>query len=299
MNIFNNNGNTTGRSKSSCSYCRAKEHNATNCPRVAEDYVYFTKSPPVIPLHSTTLKTNHWYGTPKYWGEWYTKCKDAHAKQVTAKKRGSSRTGSARSAPKCGFCGSKAHNRRNCNKMDRYTAHAVEANRNWRRAFYKKFVEEMGISEGALLNLREKQGYYAKEDAKEYIGVVTAVNWDELSMFCASTEAGERYNYRDDAYQQKLVVTVQVGNETFQVNFGDKGFNVTIGNTEKNLVRYSGGRYSWNAPQFVSVLSPSETPIGDEWIEEGHAKAMAFLTKKRSEAKLDEAKVTELINKWL
>ena len=301
MEIYNNDGRSSTRRRSACSYCRAEGHNATQCPRVAEDYAYFTKSPPVIPVGiSKTPKTCHWFATPKYWGEWYEKCKNAHAKQVAAKKKASrSPTGVARSAPKCGFCASTNHNRRHCSKMDRYTADAVEANRNWRRAFYKKFVEEMGISEGALLNLKERQGYGSNARDKEFIGVVTAVNWDKLSLFCASTETGSRWSHRDDAYQQNLVVTVQVGNETFEVNFGDSGFNVTIGNTHKNLVKYSGSRYRWNAPQFVSVLSPSATPIGEEWIEEGHAKAMAFLTKKRSEAKLDEAKVTEIIKKWL
>ena len=300
MNIYNNDGKTNGRRASSCSYCRAGGHNATQCPRVAEDYVYFTKSPPVIPVGiSKTPKTCHWYASPKYWGEWYEKCKSAHAKQVAAKKKASSsRTGTARSAPKCGFCGSKDHNRRNCQAMDKYVLDAIEANRNWRRAFYQKFVEEMGISEGALLNLKERHGY-GSEGNKEFIGIVTAVNWDKLSLFCASTETGSRWNHRDDAYQQNLVVTVQVGNEAFQVNFGDSGFNVTIGNTEKNIVKYSGGRYKWNAPQFASVLSPSATPIGEEWIEEGHAKAMAFLTKKRSQEKLDDGKVTEIIKKWL
>jgi hypothetical protein len=47
------------------------------------------------------------------------------------------------------------------------------------------------------------------------------------------------------------------------------------------------------------VLSPSESPIGEEWIEEGHAKAMAFLTKKRSQEKLDGEDVTALIKHWL
>jgi hypothetical protein len=301
MNIYNNDGKSSHRRASTCSYCGNPEHNATNCPRVAEDYAYFTKSDPVIPIGiSTTTKTRQWYAQPRYWGEWYQKCLDAHAKQVAAKKKASSsRTGSARSRPKCGFCGSKAHNRRNCDAMDRYTADAIEANRNWRRAFYKKFVEEMGISEGALLNLKAKRGY--NKDDEDVIGVVTNVNWDELSLFCAAHDTG-RYCYRDDQYVQNLKVTVQIGNETSVqlVSFGDQGieYHMPRTNTKKNLVKYSASRYSWGNPSFASVLSPSETPLGDEWIEEGHAKAMAFLTKKRSEAKLDEAKVTDLINKW-
>ena len=298
MNIYNNDGKTSYRSKSKCSYCRAEGHNATQCPRVAEDYAYFSQSPPVIPIGITkSTKTCGWYSNPKYWGEWYNNCMNAHAKQIAAQvKASNSRTGVSRAAPKCGFCGSVNHNRRNCSAMDSYTANAIQANRNWRRAFYKKFVEELGISEGALLNLKERQAYGSKQSA-EYIGVVTAVNWDALSLFCASPTASGRYYYRDDAYRQLLVVTVQVGNETFGVYFGEDGLETTL--THKNLVKYSGDRYRWNAPQFVSVLSRSETPIGEEWIEEGHAKAMEFLTKKRSEAKLDQAKVTELINQWL
>jgi len=299
MNIYNNDGRTTGRSKSKCSYCRAEGHNATQCPRVAEDYAYFTKSPPVIPIGvSTTTQTCHWFAQPRYWGEWFTKCKDAHAKQVTAKKRASSPTRSARSAPKCGFCGDETHNRRNCQAMDKYVLDAIEANRNWRRAFYQKFVTELGISEGALLNIKQRGNYYGSDgEDKEFIGVVTSVNWDELSLFCSTKDDVSRYCYRDSQYKQNLIVTVQIDNETKQVSFGDAGFGIVIGNTNKNLVKYSGNR--WNSPQFVSVLSPSETPIGEEWIAEGHAKAMAFLTKKRSQAKLDDEEVTALIKHWL
>jgi hypothetical protein len=245
-------------------------------------------------MHSATLKTNRWFGTPRYWGEWYEKCGNAYEKQLLAKaKASSSPTRSARAKPKCGFCGSENHNRRQCAVMDRYTAGAVEANQNWRRAFYQKFVVELGISEGALLNLKEKHNYHGSHTAdKDLIGIVTSVNWEELSLFCASKETN-RYCYRDNQYKQNLIITVQIGGETRQVQFGDNGITNGAG---KNLVKYSANR--WNAPEFLSVLSPSETPIGEEWITEGHAKAMAFLTKKRSAVKLDEAKVTELINHW-
>ena len=294
MQIYNNDGRSVGRSKSACSYCRNSDHNAPNCPRVAEDYAYFSQTPPVIPMHSTTLKTQRWFGTPKYWGEWYEKCNNIHAKQEIAKEKAlTSPTRSARAKSKCGFCGSTDHNRRQCDVMDRYTAGAVEANQNWRRAFYQKFVAELGISEGALLNLKERHNYHGSNDEDKFlIGIVTSVNWEELSLFCSTKEA-DRYCYRDHQYRQNLIVTVQIGGENRQVQFGENGITNGAG---KNLVKYSTNR--WNSPEFVSVLSPSETPIGEEWIEEGHAKAMAFLTKKRSAEKLDEAKVTDLIQHW-
>ena len=298
MNIYNNDGNTSTRSKSKCSYCRAEGHNATNCPRVAEDYAWFTQNPPVIPIGvSATTKTCHWYSNPKYWGEWYNNCKNAMAKQERAKKNAN--TGRKRSKSKCGFCGSTEHNRRHCEDMDAYNTDAIVANRNWRRVFYDTFVEQMGISEGALLNLKREEGYGSNREEKEFIGIVTKINWEELSLFCASTQTGQSYCYRDNAYCQHLKVEVQVDNETMLVSFGRHGFDVKDKKGLRNLVKYSAGRYSWNAPQFVSVLSPSKTPLGDEWIEEGHAKAMEFLTKKRSAAKLDDAGATTLINHWL
>ena len=298
MNIYNNDGKSNRR-KSACGYCRAVGHNQTECPRVAEDYAWFTQSPPVIPIGiSKSPNTCSWYSNPKYWGEWYNNCMTAYAKQQEAKKRGN--TTRKRSASKCGFCGSTAHNRRNCEKMDAYTADAISANRNWRKMFHEVFVQQMGISEGALLNLKSERGYGSNRKVEEFIGVVTGVNWDELSLFCASKDHSDGWHYMKEEYIQRLKVTVQVGNETTRVTFGRTGIGVRMSNSlNRNLVKHSGDRYNWENLDFVSVLSPSETPLGAEWIEEGHAKAMGFLTKKRSQEKLAEEGVTDLINLWL
>ena len=298
MNIYNNSGNSSSRSKSKCSYCRAEGHNATQCPRVAEDYAYFTKSPPVIPIGvSKSPNTCTWYKNPKYWGEWYNNCMNAMAKQEQAKKNANA--GRKRLKSKCGFCGSIDHNRRHCEEMDAYNTDAIVANRNWRKMFHEVFVEQMGISEGALLNLKTEDGYGSNRTVKEFIGVVTDVNWHELSLFCGSKSHGTGYDYRKDDYVQQLKVTVQIGNETRLVSFGQEGIGVRLpSGVKRNLVKYTGARYSWNEPQFVSVLSPSKTPLGAEWIEEGHAKAMEFLTKKRSQDKLYEEGVTDLIRLW-
>jgi hypothetical protein len=223
---------------------------------------------------------------------------NAYAKQEAAKKRGN--TGHKRSKSKCGFCGSTNHNRRNCEKMDAYNTDAINANRNWRKMFHELFVQQLGISEGALLNLKTESGYGTNKTTEEFIGVVTDVNWHELSLFCGSKTHGNGYDYRKDDYCQRLRVTVQVGNETKLVSFGTEGIGVRLpSGVERNLVKYSGSRYSWNEPQFVSVLSPSKTPLGAEWIEEGHAKAMEFLTKKRSQERLYEEGVTDLIQLWI
>jgi len=186
--------------------------------------------------------------------------------------------------------------------MENYIDNAHKANQNWRRAFYEKFVVEMGISEGALLNLKERSTYHNHSRdglEKGYIGIVTDVNWHELSLFCSSTATSGRYCGRSNDYIQHLKVTVQLDKETKVISFGqNEGIDIAIDTVAKNLVKHSGGRNYWSAPEFVSVLSPSETPIGEAWIAEGHRKSLEFLTKKRSEDKLDEEQVTALIDRW-
>jgi hypothetical protein len=182
--------------------------------------------------------------------------------------------------------------------MKDYNDLAIRANQNWRKAFYEKFVQQMGISEGALLNLSKTDGYGSHRKTEELIGIVTRVNWDELSLFCAGLkDTDEGYEYRDEQYKQYLKVEVQIGSETKMVDFGHLFFMEN--DRQKSLIKYSGSRYYWQAPDFVSVLSPSETPLGMEWVEEGHAKAMQFLTKKRSKDKLKKADVSTLIAKWV
>ena len=302
MQIYNNKENSSQRRASSCSYCANTEHNASNCPRVAEDYLYLGQKPPVIPVGiSETLNTRGWYSQSKYWGEWHDKCVHLYEKQAMLKQKASSSpTRSARSAPKCGFCGSKSHNRRHCSTMTEYVDRAHKANQNWRRAFYEKFVNELGISEGALLTLGKNQGY--NEEPKEVMGIVTSVNWNELSLFCSTITAKKSY-YRDQDYVQSLIVECQVGDEKNSVNFerrnGSRRGELAITTSDKIIVKYSAGSYSWKTLEFISVLSPSTTPLGEDWIEEGHRKSLEFLVKKRSMEKLTKAGVTALIDNWV
>ncbi len=296
MNIYNNKGKST-RSAPSCSYCADKNHNVSNCPRVAEDYAWFSKSPPVIPLGvSKTTNTCHWYKTPKYWGDWYNNCMNAYDKQQQAKKKASlPPTRRPRSAPKCGFCGSTKHKRPRCIDMSDYLDRAHKANQNWRRAFHQTFVDELGISEGALLTIKKTQGY-GNEQPEEVIGVVTSINWDELSMFCS--EAVSSRGHSKMQYKQKLKVKVLVDGEEYYVFFGYNGINTVYQGVDKKLVSYSQCTRGWSTLYFDSVIARSEACKGAEWIEEGHRKSLEFLVKKCSLATLDNDGVTDLINDW-
>ena len=289
MNIYNNQSTRT-RSKSRCSYCRSDRHNATSCPRVAEDYAWFTQSPPVIPIGiSATPNTCSWYKDPNHWGEWYNNCMTAHAKQEKAKKLASN--GRKRSASKCGFCGSTDHNRRNCQEMVAYIDKAHRANQNWRRAFYNTYVMGLGLSEGALVSVKARATWRSPE--VDGVGIVTSINWDEISMFCSKPH-GNRWV--DGNYRQKLMVKVRVGEEEYFLA-GNEMAHIDDELVHKN--NWGFNVWSDATPNLVNVLSPSTTPLGEEWIEEGHRKSLEFLTKKRSLEKLDDDGVTDWINQWL
>ena len=58
----------------------------------------------------------------------------------------------------------------------------VSANQKWRQRFYDKFVTDLGLSVGAVVKVKQERSW--NTDEKELIGIITSINWDELSMFC-------------------------------------------------------------------------------------------------------------------
>ena len=51
-------------------------------------------------------------------------------------------------------------------------------------------------------------------------------------------------------------------------------------------------------PTVTGVISPSEKPMAKEWIEQGHADAVEFVTKKRNKQWLTDKGYIGLVDKW-
>lgn len=318
MQIFNNQqntGNSSGNSKPSCSYCGDVEHRATDCPHVANDWAMFQKF--LIPCSDPNNWTNnpkskgngqsawksqatiaHCFRHPTGWGKWYAQCEKAHNKQVVAKAKALAKTkGKIKAKAKCGFCGSHDHNRRNCSPMETFVAKAIQANREWRQQFYDKFVGEMGISEGALLSLSERQGYGHNATTVKKTGIVTKINWDQLSM-CTDKKYkpdGTNHPWRyslDHSLHQNIVIECLVDGRQMLIAL-NKDLSKSIGLTD--IV--SGG-HSWTNCENISVISPSDKPMASEWIDQAHADAMKFVCKKRSYDQLKDKGFVGLVDKW-
>ena len=311
MQIYNNkdsNTSSNGTPKRSCSYCGNPDHVVTDCPNAVNDWAYFQRYE--IPLKQTNhwtinartsrngVKVDHWYRSPREWGKWFLECEKAIHKINNAKAKAKAKQSGKRKASKCGFCGSTDHNRRQCPAMEQFKRRLLEANQGWRQRFYDKLVGELGLSVGAVVNVKISRGW--REPDEEKIGIIESINWDQLSMFCYTLqENGWRDKLRDD-FRQPLEVMVNVEGETRRLKFGGKQnqyghIEYILKDDFGTLADYWGWRR--NEASFVSTIARSETPLDEEWVSQGHEDAMDFLTKKYSMEKLKGWGVQNLLIK--
>jgi len=287
MKIYEQSKDPSHKSRNNCGYCRQPGHNRTECPEVAKDWAYFQdfQIPPNRGAHS-------WYrsrSNPKYWGEWYQDCKNTYAKQLDAKAKAKV---TKRSAPKCGFCGSPNHNRRNCDLMKSFLEDCYKANENWRREAYRIIVGELGIDVGAAVNLRKRHNYYSSANESDArIGLITSINWDKLNVmtaFCGNWDTEEKYG---QSFEIKALVD---GQDVF-ISIKDCVKKHQLQNlvTLRNASHY---RY-YEEMQFDSVIGKSDQPLSEEWVT-SYRDAFDFLVKKRSFERLQKDGIVALIDKW-
>jgi len=312
MRVFNqkNNSNSSYRNSTpSCSYCGDVDHRVTSCPHVVSDWAMFQKFniPCSDPENwtnnpkakaqgqnswSSQASTARWFKQPQGWSKWYAQCEKAFEKYQRAQQRAQAKTsGKRKTTRSCGFCGDTDHTRRKCSEMERVRTMALKANANWRREFYDKFVTQLGLSEGALIQIQRAQGYNSNK-LEILTGLVTSVNWDELHCgtdknFKNSTNASRWNADLDHSLRQTVKVTVHANGQDINVTI-DKSHLGGIASMENGSWEYS----------LRTVLSRSETLKGQEWIDQGHEDAVDFVLKKRSYQKLKDQGYIGLITKW-
>ena len=304
MKVYNNSQkqskqSTDGVSSRRCGYCGVYGHVQTECGNAISDWAYWKKfevplKDPKCWVLAPTANGYHygrWYSQPKEWGKWYTACEKAsikiEAKQKLAKK------GVTRRASKCGFCGDLEHNRRACPEMDTLLDRFVLANQKWRQRFYDRFVTDLGLSVGAVIKCSSKVGYQKPE--KELIGIITSINWDELSMFCYTDQASGFYQRLDDKFSQPLRISVKVGDKTHSLIFVDKGARHINGALNDTAGGVLVDKFLWNNVEYISTIARSETPLDEEWVEEARRDSLVFLVKKYSMETLTKYNVIRML----
>lgn len=309
-----------GRSVSSCSYCGDVDHQVTSCPHVKSDWAMFQSFN--IPCSDPDNWTNNpkqtaqgqrgwtsqsttarWYKAPSGWSKWHAECEKAMGK-IKAKEIRDAAKANAKSTGKrvksCGFCGGKGHTRRDCPEMTALNNRIIRANNHWRQRLYETFVEELGLGEGALVKVTEETGSWQNRQTVEHVAIVTSINWDQLNMFSyVDLNSSNWRNRVHENLQAPLLIKVQVNGEERTMCWGNRsGSNyATINDVHgRHLIDVLPSTY--RAVMFKSVMSPAETPLSEDWLTQGQAECVEFITKKYSYDKLEQWKGIQVLEKY-
>ena len=186
-----------------------------------------------------------------------------------------------KSRKKCGFCGKTGHNRRNCSILKDFQKDLERANQNYRKMFYSTMVEEYGLAEGALVQLKAKYVNINNrwEEDWEGIGMIASIDWDKVNL--GLTTRG--WNFRSE-----IAVNFVVAGEIYN---SDSPFKLLALSDDKVSSLFSEITVSDWGINIEAVLSPSQTLPSKEWFEGKNSECYNYVLKK-----LSISGVQELIN---
>ena len=255
------------KSQNTCSYCRHEGHNKRHCP---------------------TLR-RHWEANKDWCGDLslledvkgsdfggYWKLTDHDARRVfqwhfnyinklmtTPKK-----TPKKRKATKCGFCGSKAHTRRNCSLMGEFVKVLEETNKAYRKSFYETVFVELGLGIGAFVQYKKYIYDPANRPSDDPTSLIMDIDFDSISI-------GNLFSRWSD-WGTELQVKYRVGDH--ERNFGTDLFL----DSEFPLLNRSGMKHlSAHYDGITKVIVPAPSLPDKEWFL-GHSPAFNWVVKKKS-----------------
>ena len=283
-------------SRNSCSYCREPGHNITICPHVVPDWASWLRmevplKDPKCWVYNSKMTGNrgHWYIYPRYWGEWYQASRDANEKQEKARAKKNVATPVVRRASKCGFCAGTDHNRRKCAEMLVFREKANRANQAFRRLAYDRIVTEHGLSAGALVEVISSQyDYSTGSHEPKSLGVctVTSISWDTMSITSDPKSLTPPLSY--ELRTPILVEFVTGDGRKRSINLN---LDYIVALPDSTVSKYNRGSIS-------QVISPSPTPLDEQWVQDGRQDAFDWLAKKKSLFWLKANGVVGLVDKW-
>ena len=251
-----------------CNYCYHEGHNKRHCPHMKAQWDANPQVHETYDHDSLTgvEKTMFPVTYHRFWDDSQARrqfrahwryMKNRFAPKATTKTK-------KRRKPKCGFCGSTAHNRRNCNKLKNFVYVLNETNRGYRSQFYDKFIEGKGLGAGALVSAYGYDG--------DSVALITSFPTDKI-MF---TNLLRTWN----EYHTSAVVELNMGGTSIKTNMGSDIFRVPDYNDEffdrvgiwKNM--YS----TWG--RIIDIVSPAPKKPTKEWFV-GQSPCFEWVVKKK------------------
>jgi len=190
----------------------------------------------------------------------------------------------------CGFCGSQGHNRRNCTVMQDFVSDLSRANQNYRKRFYNKVVQEIGICEGALVQLEAKHVLINNSWKENWrgLGVITKVDWSGVNLGLSH----QQWDWKTD-----FTIDVLVNGDIIKV---EKPMGKLVKDDiepEGELFELFGGNGGGWSPWVDEVIAPSENIPSQEWFNSGYDDCWTWLTKKYTLGQL-KTYLLPTISKW-
>ncbi len=299
------NGQNRYRSQNTCSYCRKSDHDVRTCPEAPKDWEEGWKHH-TVPIKTTNL--TGWKLSPKYWGEWFLKCKAVVEKQEKLKLK--EKQPKARRSLKdihCGFCGERGHTRKHCPEMKVFIERAHIANRKWMKEAWNYLHNVQQIRVGGLVNVlvpKSGSSYYDKNYVNK-VATIVSISYHDMTLGCSDHYYGQGYEGAD--MRSGLTIKILVDGEVKKMTSSDAQRSYSNGNDGKELLDrniFSTGCLDthYNSPIFNGVLSAVgvddvNKAVTEEFLTQTNA-AFDFVARKRTLERLEKAGLTESIDRW-
>lgn len=177
MKIYENRNKTY---QVTCGYCRHDGHNKRYCPTLRK---HWEANKDWDGLSDLTLKDIHGSDLGGYWQFTDDDARRQfryHFDYINKIMTSTPTTPKKRKAPQCGFCGSKAHTRRNCSHMGEFVKILEETNKAYRKAFYETVFVEHGIGIGAFVEFKRYTLYRSEEENPT--SLIMDIDFDSISI---------------------------------------------------------------------------------------------------------------------
>ncbi len=264
-----------------CGYCYNDGHNKRNCPHMKQQWEANANLHGLSrhQLAQATVQGVDKTMFPTTWQSYYTDA-DAvrqfrgHWRYMTDRFSASPVKAKAKKRKKarCGFCGSTAHNRRNCNKLKNFIYVLEQTNKAYRSAYYDRFIEGMGLGAGALVSLHSPFGYGDQTDG---VAILASFPSEQIQF------TNLKRSWSD--YTTKAISKVLLNGQTFEIDLAHECFHTDYDYYNPSLGIWSPMYGRWG--RVKSVISPAPKKPTKEWFL-GQSPCFEWIVKKRDQATL-------------
>ena len=255
-----------------CSYCYNSGHNKRRCPHLKAHYLAnkdYSGTEPMKGISNAMFSTHYqlYFGQAR--AEYLFQRHFKYAEGIYGEQE--KKVQKKRRKPKCGFCKSEEHNRRNCGTMDKFVKILTETERNYRARFYDQIIVGLGFGIGAFV----EYGIQKWEIDDPYDGAVRGL----VTSFDPSSITIGNLQSRWGDYHTTPLWEIN-GLPPMGRNWGNIGF---IG---KRCARDKGGIdpvfvASNHSHVITDIIAPSPTTPDKDWFL-GKSPAFDWVVKKRS-----------------